>query len=95
MQKNLKKNLVRPVNTHKEKTKAAPPSNKSLYNTSTPEAESIHSGPETRNGERRSGNDRRSEVRFGSDKKDRRQNPGRRGEAQGSLRNPRQFWKKS
>ena len=92
--KESKKSLIRPVNTHKEKTKAVPPSNKSLYSTSTPEAENLHSGPETRNGERRSGNDRRSEVRFGSENKDRRQNPGRRGEKQDFPKKSWLFWKK-
>jgi hypothetical protein len=42
------------------------------------EGEQQYSGPERREGNRRSGKDRREEVRFEVDKEDRRQRPGRR-----------------
>ena len=72
-----------------------PPPNTSLYNTANPETDKLQPDPQIKE-ERRSGKDRRGTVRFGSEKKDRRKNPWRQEEkhAHGSLRNPRQFWKK-
>ncbi len=51
-----------------------------------------YTGPDTRKKERRSYNDRRAAVRYEPGKKDRRQNPGRRGKDKKTGKFPWQFW---